>query len=168
MKQIYLLLFVLFLVGCSASTSIKPDDYNATMDFLRENFEATNVPTSNIQPGYLAGYEIKDVAKDIKVALNASNQIVAIQFDKLSAMEVEMILGDIGKDIDDDLELLLSYVDEFTDLNGQSHFTYSFIEGSGVHILGYKTDMLEAMNVTEPYDLNIFYNESVYNDFLNQ
>ena len=168
MKQIYLLLFVLFLVGCSNSTTINPDDYNETMNFLTEYFETTNVPSSNERPDYLEGYEIKDVSKDIKMALNASDQIVALQFDKLNADEVEMILNDMEKDIDDDLELLLSDVGGFTDLHGRSYLTYPFTEGYGIHVLGYKDDMLEAMNVTGPYDLNIFYNESAYDAFLNQ
>ena len=167
-KVITLGFSVLLYAGCTTDMSdsyLNPNDYGQTIEFLSDNFEMEYVPPKSYVPDYLDGYDIEYFSNYIAMAFNNSEQITALRFDSLSAEEVKVVLDGINMDIDEALQLLLDDVDDFYEEHWQTHLTYDF-DDYGVHILGTENAIVEAKNIRGPYNLKIFYNKNIFEDFL--
>jgi hypothetical protein len=143
-------------------------DYNDGVKFIVDNFELEYALETAI-PSYIEDYDVKSVSENIVLALNASGQICYLGFDRISKDEAELIITNTGLDVNDsdDLMLLLNDPDAFHETHGVSHLTYD-VDDFYFHVVGIESETLEAMNRKEPYSVSVFYNDKIFEDFINE
>lgn len=151
-----------------AASTYNPESYDQTMRFITENFELEYGPKDNNLPNYLLSYDIRNISDNIIMGLNASGQVSYLSFDRITRNELDIVLENLKINEEEDVELLLNNGEEFRDKYNQS---YLILKGNDpkidIHILNFKISELEGYREDVPYDINLFYNEKLFEDFMN-
>lgn len=174
MKKLLLMFFTLFLVGCRnkveevSTFNIDVNDYAETVAFFAENFETESVPQSTIKDDYLKSYIEHPLSHWVTLYTNGKNQLAYIKLKGMSPSQVELVLKEVGLPEDDaEINLILSDPEEFESSHNQSYLMDIYNDSIGLHILANKQVQTDEKEIEYLYNVNIFYNLNVYEDFLN-
>lgn len=169
-KILSLFLFSMLMVGCSSQESINRDDFAETASFVTNNFDTENIAQSGTKEDYLKDYDKKELADEVTVYTNQSNQIAYIQFRGITADKAELVLKEVGlpKEEKDDINLLVSKPDEFETEYDQRYLSYVLNDEIGIHVVAFQDEVADTMNLNGIYTVNVFYNLNIYDDFMSE
>lgn len=164
----------LLLAACGNSSennpvtsNYNPESYDQTMRFITENFELEYEPKDTNVPDYLSSYDVRNISDNITMGLNASGQVSYLSFDRLTRDELDIILENLEIDEDQDVELLLDNEEEFREKHDQNYLVHNISKFDvNAHILNVNNITPKGYRENEPYDINLFYNEDLFNEFM--
>lgn len=167
-KILSLLLFTVIMVGCSSQESINRDDFAETASFVSNNFDTENIAQSGTKEDYLKDYDKKELANEVTVYTNQSNQIAYIQFRGITADKAELVLKEVGLPKEDNINLLVSKPDEFETKHNQRYSSYLLNDEIGIHVVAFENEIADTMDLDGIYTVNVFYNLNLYDNFMSE
>ena len=176
MKKLLLLLGSMLIIGgCEnqpdneSKFTININDYAETVAFIADNFETESVPQRTSTEGYLRTYLEHRLSHFITIYTNGRNQVAYIEFNGISAEQVKTVLNEIRIPEDNaDFNLMMDDPNEYERINKVRSLEYLSNDDIGIFLIALDQETAEALGYSDIYNLHVFYNLNVYEDFINE